>query len=223
LPTGAPVAGGPAARPARRALAGRQVALRPLELSADPAALYRVSHGDPARERLWTYMAYGPFPDPAAMGAWLEGCARSEDPLFLCAADAAGQPVGMASFMNVRPEMRVLEIGHIWYAPEAQRSAVNTEAAYLMLREAFELGYRRVEWKCDALNERSRHAALRLGFRFEGVFRQHMVVKGRNRDTAWYAVLDAEWPAVRARLERWLAAPPAGRFSLAAASAAESP
>jgi RimJ/RimL family protein N-acetyltransferase len=124
----------------------------------------------------------------------------------------------MASFLNVRPEMRVLEVGHIWYAPEAQRTAANTEATYLMLRDAFDLGYRRAEWKCDALNERSRRAALRLGFRFEGVFRQHMVVKDRNRDTAWYAVLDGEWPAVRTNLERWLAAPPAGRFSLTEAS-----
>jgi RimJ/RimL family protein N-acetyltransferase len=219
LPVGEPVGGGPAVRPARRVLTGRQVALRPLQLETDPAELFRISHGDPGRERLWTYMGYGPFSGETAMGEWLAGCARSEDPLFLCVIDAAnGRRLGMASFLNVRPEMRVLEVGHIWYAPEAQRTAANTEATYLMLRDAFDLGYRRAEWKCDALNERSRRAALRLGFRFEGVFRQHMVVKDRNRDTAWYAVLDGEWPAVRTNLERWLAAPPAGRFSLTEAS-----
>jgi RimJ/RimL family protein N-acetyltransferase len=125
-------------------------------------------------------------------------------------------PVGMAAFMNIVPEHRRLEIGHIWYAPSAQRTEANTEAAYLMMREAFdELGYRRVEWKCDALNERSRAAALRLGFAFEGVFRKHMIVRGRSRDSAWFSLLDAQWPAARAALERWLDADPERRPPLA--------
>jgi RimJ/RimL family protein N-acetyltransferase len=125
-------------------------------------------------------------------------------------------PVGMAAFLNIVPEHRRLEIGHIWYAPSAQRTEANTETAYLMMREAFdELGYRRVEWKCDALNARSRAAALRLGFTFEGVFRAHMIVRGRNRDSAWFSLLDTEWPAVRDALERWLGTDPERRPPLA--------
>ena len=182
---------------------------------SDAHALYPLSHGAPRGVDLWTYMAYGPFGGTAAMLEWMRRCASSEDPQFLCV-ERAGRPLGMAAFMNIRPDMRVLELGNIWYVPEAQRTQVNTEAVYLMLREAFEvLGYRRVEWKCDSLNERSRRAALRLGFGFEGVFRQHMIIKGRNRDTAWYALLDADWPRVRSNFEHFLAAPP-GTLSLAA-------
>ena len=128
----------------------------------------------------------------------------------------------MAAFMNVVPEHRRLEIGHIWYAPSAQRTEANTEAAYLMIREAFdELGNRRVEWKCDALNERSRAAALRLGFTFEGVFRKHMIVRGRNRDSAWFSLLDTEWPAAQDALERWLDAIRARRPPVAPRRCAE--
>jgi RimJ/RimL family protein N-acetyltransferase len=129
----------------------------------------------------------------------------------------------MVSFLNVDAAMRRLELGHIWYAPAAQQTEANTEATYLMLRESFEeLGHRRVEWKCDALNARSRSAALRLGFTFEGVFRQHMIVKGRNRDTAWFSMLDGEWPPARGAFERWLSADPAGRPSLASLMASTS-
>jgi RimJ/RimL family protein N-acetyltransferase len=160
-------------------------------------------------------MPYGPFADAEAMGAWLASVAPSEDPRFL-AVVAPGGPVGMVSFLNVDPTMRRIELGHIWYAPGAQRTEANTEATYLMLHESFdELGHRRVEWKCDALNARSRAAALRLGFTFEGTFRQHMVVKGRNRDTAWFSMLDGEWPAARSAFERWLSADPDDRPSLA--------
>jgi len=216
LPVGDPVAPSAARRPAPgRTLTGRSVALVPVEPATHATPLWSASHGDPATEALWTYLPYGPFADAAEMRAWLEGCAASEDPLFSVVVDlASGAPVGIVSDLNVDPAMRHLEIGHIWYAPVAQRTRANTEAAYLLLREAFDdLGHRRVEWKCDALNERSRAAAIRLGFSFEGVFRQHMVVKGRNRDTAWYALLDGEWPARRARLERWLDAEP-GTLSL---------
>ena len=145
------------------------------------------------------------------------GIAASTDPMFFTVlAGTERVPVGMASYLNVDTAMRHIELGHIWYAPRAQRSEANTETAYLMMREAFdELGYRRVEWKCDALNARSRAAALRLGFTFEGVFRRHMIVKGRNRDTAWFSVTDAEWPRVRSALERWLASEPGARSSLA--------
>jgi RimJ/RimL family protein N-acetyltransferase len=161
-------------------------------------------------------MPYGPFADVEAMRAWIASVAPSEDPRFLAVVGADG-PMGMASFLNVDPAMRRIELGHIWYAPSAQRTEANTEATYLLLRESFEeLGHRRVEWKCDALNARSRAAALRLGFTFEGVFRQHMVVKGRNRDTAWFSMLDGEWPAARSAFEAWLSADPGDRPSLSA-------
>jgi RimJ/RimL family protein N-acetyltransferase len=161
-------------------------------------------------------MPYGPFADVEAMRAWLVSIATSEDPLFFAVVDLERDtPVGMASFLNVDAAMRRVELGHIWYGPAAQRTRANTEAAALMLAHAFgDLGYRRVEWKCDALNERSRTAALRLGFTFEGIFRRHMIVKGRNRDTAWFSMLDTEWPNVRDAIGRWLDAAP-GSVSLA--------
>jgi RimJ/RimL family protein N-acetyltransferase len=212
LPVGEPVEGDAARVPERRRLAGRFVSLEPLDPAAHGEALWRAAHDGSAEGiELWTYLPYGPFEDAELMRAWLEEVAPSQDPLFLTVTGEKG-PVGMASFLNVDAAMRRLEIGHIWFAPRAQRSEANTEATYLMLREAFDrLGHRRVEWKCDALNERSRVAALRLGFTFEGVFRQHMVVKGRNRDTAWFSMLDREWPAAREAFERWLAADREGR------------
>jgi len=174
--------------------------------SADVAQLYAASHGDAEREGIWTYMTAGPFADQPAMQRWLEQYQRSTDPLFCTVTDrAAEQRVGIVSFLNIVPDQRGAELGHIWYTPEAQRTAINTESIYLLLCEAFDhLRYRRVEWKCDSLNARSRAAALRLGFQFEGIFRQHMVVRGRNRDTAWFAMLDGDWPRVKANLERWL-------------------
>jgi RimJ/RimL family protein N-acetyltransferase len=216
LPVGEPVAGEPARRPERRRREGRFVTLGPVDAARDAEALHRRSHdGSPEAGRMWTYLAYGPFDSPSEMRTWLEGLEPSDDPLFLRVSDARG-PAGVVSFMSIEPAMRRIELGHIWYAPDAQRSEANTEVAYLMLREAFdELGYRRVEWKCDALNERSRAAALRLGFTFEGVFRKHMIVKGRNRDTAWFSITDDEWPAARGALERWLDAPSDARPSLA--------
>ena len=196
---------GPAAPPTTDPLAGQYVTLRPLEPESDGPDLYARSHGDAATEALWTYMPYGPFADEAAMGAWLAECAASTDPAFRAVLDAEGRPGGMVSYLHIVAEHRRLELGHIWHAPALQHTAANTEAVYLMLCESFErCGCRRVEWKCDALNERSRNAALRLGFRFEGVFRQHMIIKGRNRDTAWYALVDATWPEVKANMERWL-------------------
>jgi RimJ/RimL family protein N-acetyltransferase len=207
LPVGEPVEDGPARLPERRPLAGRYVSLESVDPTGHGEALWRAAHDGSAEAiDLWTYMPYGPFEDAGRMRAWLEEVAPSQDPLFLTVMSEEG-PVGMASFLNVDAAMRRIEIGHIWYAPRAQRSEANTETTYLMLREAFDrLGHRRVEWKCDALNERSRVAALRLGFTFEGVFRQHMVVKGRNRDTAWFSMLDREWPKAREAFERWLAA-----------------
>lgn len=207
LPISYPVSSaGDPGRPQREPLEGRFVVLRPIDPEADAEALHAGSHGDAGTEGLWTYMPYGPFDGVPAMRRWLNGCATSEDPLFFAVEDRRrSMAVGMVSFLNIVPEMRRLELGHIWYSPAVQRSKVNTESVYLMLREVFDrLGYRRAEWKCDALNARSRMAALRLGFRFEGIFRQHMIVKGRNRDTAWFALIDGEWPAVKTNMERWL-------------------
>ena len=206
-PVGEPVGTTPAKRPARSPLEGRFVTLVPVDPEAHAHGLFACSHdGSDEAARMWTYLAYGPWPDETAMRTWLELLPLSEDPLFLTVIDrATGDPVGIVTFMSVDPAMRHLELGNIWYSPRAQRTRANTESVYLMLREAFDmLGNRRVEWKCDALNARSRAAAERLGFTFEGIFRQHMIIKGRNRDTAWYSMLDHEWPAVRANVERWL-------------------
>jgi RimJ/RimL family protein N-acetyltransferase len=182
------------------------VLLRPVRPAQDVSELYACSHGSPEKEALWTYMAYGPFASPTRMERWLEKCARSRDPLFFTLRiPTSRRAVGMTSFLNIVPGWRRLELGHIWLAPEVQRSRVLTEMVHLMLRHTFEdLRYRRAEWKCDSLNERSRNAALRLGFRFEGVFRQHMIIKERNRDTAWFALCDSEWKGVGAAQRRWL-------------------
>ena len=192
--------------PHRHRYHGRFVDLAPVNLDEDAAELYPQSHGTPETERLWTYMGYGPFRSEADMRDWLEGCRESADPVFLTASSQAlGRRIGVVSFLNIVPAMRRLELGHIWYVPAAQRTNINTETVYLMLCETFNtLRYRRCEWKCDALNLPSRTAALRLGFSFEGVFKHHLITKGRNRDTAWFAMTDDEWPQVRTNLERWL-------------------
>lgn len=195
----------PAGRPRATDYEGRRAVLSPLRPEAVIDDLYSGSHGDPGTESLWTYMGYGPFADRKSMLAWLQTCADSKDPLFLSVADKANRmAVGMVSFLAIRREMRCLELGHIWYVPQAQGTGINAEAVYLMLREAFDQGYRRVEWKCDSLNARSRRVAAKLGFTFEGVFRQHMIVKGRNRDTAWFSMLDGEWPRTKRLLEEAL-------------------
>ena len=207
LPVGEPVEQpDPSPVPEKTALDGRFVTLIPLDPDADAQELFDCSHGDEDTESLWTYMGYGPFRDRDAMQAWLRDNAELDDPLFLTVHQKSPQRrVGMVSIMSIIPEMGRLEVGHIWYTPQVQRTSVNTESVYLMLSEAFErLPYRRVEWKCDALNERSRAAARRLGFAFEGIFRQHLVVKGRNRDTAWFSILDGEWPTIRKNMETWL-------------------
>lgn len=217
LPIGAPVADcGPARSPRRDTLDGRFVSLVPFDPERDAPELFRVSHGSRDVEALWTYMPYGPFASEADLRVWMEGCANSDDPLFFSVIErATRRPVGVVSFLAIVPARRSIELGHIWYAPRCQRTDTNTEAVYLLLEAAFELGYRRVEWKCDSLNARSRAAALRLGFTFEGTFRKHAIVKGRNRDTTWFSLLDDEWPRARTALERWLALDTAQRPSLA--------
>jgi len=193
-------------RPERTTFEGRYVRLTPLDPAAHAEALYQGSHG-PACEDLWRYLFDGPYPDLAAFRIGLEKKAATDDPLFYTILDRpTGEPRGYASFMRIEPAHRVIEVGSILYTPKLQRTAGATEAMYLMARYVFEdLQYRRYEWKCNSLNEPSRRAALRLGFTFEGIFRQHMIVKGENRDTAWYSMLDNEWPDRKARFERWLA------------------
>jgi RimJ/RimL family protein N-acetyltransferase len=191
------------------ALHGQYVTISRLDPAADIEDLYAVSHGTPEFERLWTYLWYGPFPDKSTMYQWLTSIRESRDPLFYTVLSRALQrKVGMLSILNIVPEMGRAELGHIWYSPLAQKSMVNTEATFLLLRYLFdELGYRRVEWKCDNANEESKRAALRLGFRAEGVFRKHMIVKGQNRDTAWFALIDDDWPAMRSNFEAYLSTP----------------
>jgi RimJ/RimL family protein N-acetyltransferase len=188
-------------------LQGDYARLEPLEVGTHAQSLYRCSHARSADAALWTYLSYGPFPDQDRFARWLEERARSSDPLFFAIVErASGAAAGMASYLNIVPANGCIEIGHIWFAPALQRTRAATEAIFLLMRHAFDdLRYRRLEWKCDALNDASRRAAVRLGFSYEGTFRQHMVVKGRNRDTAWFALLDQEWPTVRAAFERWLA------------------
>jgi RimJ/RimL family protein N-acetyltransferase len=195
----------PAQRPQPIVLPGRVVTLRPFEAS-QAEALYLGTHG-PESEAQWRYMGDGPYPNRAAYDAVFAQKQKSLDPLFWAIVDnATGVPVGQATYLRIEPSHRVIEVGNIIFTPALQRSIGATEAMYLMARYVFnDLGYRRYEWKCNALNEPSRRAALRLGFTFEGIFRQHMIVKGRNRDTAWFSMLDSEWPLRQAAFEQWLA------------------
>lgn len=190
-------------RPAREPMQGRHCRLEPLTV-AHARALHDAYAEDDGRN--WTYLPYGPFGSAAEYEAWVERAIAGEDPVFhAIVAAGSGRPVGVASFLRIDPAMGSIEVGHLSYAPALQRTPAATEAMFLMMRNAFdELGYRRYEWKCDSLNAPSRAAALRLGFRYEGTFRQMVVMKGRNRDTAWYAITDGEWPAIRAALEGWL-------------------
>jgi RimJ/RimL family protein N-acetyltransferase len=156
---------------------------------------------------IWTYLSsYGPFANGDAFTAWLQTRTALEDPYSYAIVDNTGRAVGIATLMEIRPTVRVIEVGHIVYTPTLQRSPLGTEAQYLLARYAFEtLGYRRYEWKCNSLNAPSRAAALRYGFNFECIMRQHMIAKGRNRDTAWYSMLDSDWPRAGAAFEQWLA------------------
>jgi RimJ/RimL family protein N-acetyltransferase len=205
MPLGPIVAATPARRPARITLEGHFVTLAPLDPVGHADALYQATRGE-AGDRLWDYLFDGPFADSRAFHAYLERLAASEDPLFFAILErASGKAVGHAAFMRIEPAHRVIEVGSILYTPRFQRTPGATEAMYLMARHVFEdLGYRRYEWKCNALNAPSRRAGLRLGFTFEGIFRQHMIVKGRNRDTAWFSMLDSEWPVRKTNFERWL-------------------
>jgi len=195
----------PRPRPPRLALDGRTCRLEPLDPARHGADLHAAFAAD-AAGGMWTYMPYGPFADEATYLAWAKAAAASDDPLFHAIVDlSTGKAVGVASYLRIDPKNGVVEVGHIAYAPVLQKTVAATEAQFLLMRRTFdELGYRRYEWKCHALNAPSKRAAERYGFTYEGTFRQAAVVKGRNRDTAWFSITDAEWPAVRAGFEAWL-------------------
>lgn len=203
-------------RPDPVVLEGAIVVLRPLDLATDLAGLYAASSGAPAAtgsrlaeaydpdERVWRYMSGGPFADEAALGAWLGRQLAAPDALPLAVRErGSGALLGVATYMANQPANLKLELGNIWYGPLAQGTGASAEATYLMLEHAFALGYRRLEWKCDARNERSRRAAIAYGFSFEGVQDAHYIVKDRNRDTAWYRMLADEWPAIAPRLRAY--------------------
>jgi RimJ/RimL family protein N-acetyltransferase len=192
----------PAKRPEPVTINGRFGRLEKLNPAKHVAALWDAVQG---HDQIWTYLFHGPFSARAEFDAYIEMFASREDPYAYAILDAKGTPVGFATLMEIRPANRVIEVGNILYSPSLQRTPLATEVQYLLARYAFEeLGNRRYEWKCNALNEPSRRAALRFGFTYEGIFRQHMIVKGRNRDTSWYAMMDHEWPVRKAAFEAWL-------------------
>lgn len=196
-------------RPDHVILKGKYVRLEPLDLNRDAQALFEVSNGDPislgdrsfaaydANLLIWRYMFQGPFENLADFKAYLQPQVDAPNGLCLCVFDQrTNRQIGVANLMSNSPPHLKIELGGIWYSPIAQRTQANIEATYLMLKHVFELGYRRAEWKCDALNERSRQAALKMGFKFEGIQESHMIVKGYNRDTAWFRILREEWPTI---------------------------
>ena len=201
---GAPVPGWVAPdRPVGTVLDGRWVRLERLEADAHAADLHRAYSGHDA---LWDYLPYGPFGSAAGYHRWVKDAASGTDPLFYVLRDkASGHCGGVASYLRISPEAGSIEVGHICLAPEIARGRAWSEAMFLLMEWAFAAGYRRYEWKCDARNLPSRRAAQRLGFSYEGVFRQMSVVKGHNRDTAWFSVIDSEWPGLRAAYDAWLA------------------
>jgi len=191
-------------QPHRSIIVGRYCTLEPLSPEAHSLQLFEAYSQDKTAAN-WTYLPYGPFENSGHFHAWVTEQAEKLDPLFFAVIEVvSGAAVGVVSFMRITANMGSIEIGHIHFSPKLQGTVAATEALYLMLQHLFGLGYRRCEWKCNALNEASRNAAIRLGFSFEGVFRQAAVVKGRNRDTAWFSILDHEWPALDQAFQVWL-------------------
>jgi RimJ/RimL family protein N-acetyltransferase len=194
----------PARPPPREPLEGRYCRVERLDPERHAESLFTANALD--REgRMWTYLYSGPFDDFASYRAWAERSAVSEDPFFYAIVDRqTGRAAGIAAYLRIDVNHGTIEVGHLAFSPLLQRTRAATEAMYLMMKHAFESGYRRYEWKCHALNAPSRAAASRLGFTYEGVFRQAAVAKGRNRDTAWYAMIDSEWPALERAFVGWL-------------------
>lgn len=194
-----------AARPSRQTLGGRWTRLEPLDPASHCEELFTLSHAPHAGPDLWAFMGYGPFESRSEMRGWLDRQAALDDPLFFAIRDSLGRAAGMASYLRIEPAHGSIEMGHIWLGPPLQKTREGTEALYLMMRLALEtLRFRRLEWKCDAANAASRRAARRLGFSYEGTFYRHMIVKGLNRDTAWYALLAEDWAPIAAAFEAWL-------------------
>ena len=193
--------------PPRTPLEGRHVRLEPMDPATHTNDLYQASHDSEAGLAIWTYLPEGPWPDRDSYAASIRGLAANKDRIFYALRPLPDGPAsGQASFMDIDAGSGVIEIGYIWFAPSMQRTRAATESLYLMIDHAMtNLRYRRMQWRCNSLNEKSRAAARRLGFRFEGIFHNHMVYKGLNRDTAWYSILDDEWPSAKANLEAWLA------------------
>ncbi|MGE0564308.1 MAG: GNAT family N-acetyltransferase [Pseudolabrys sp.] len=202
-PVGVTVDTAPAQRPGPVTIEGRYGRIERLD-PRHAASLWDAVKGHDA---IWTYMSsYGPFADADEFVRWVDSRIALDDPYSYAIVEPSSRAVGVFTLMEIRPQMRVIEVGHVVYSPALQRTPLGTEAQYLLARYAFEtLGYRRYEWKCNALNAASRRAAERYGFVFEGLLRQHMIAKGRNRDTAWYSILDSEWPQRKRNFERWLA------------------
>jgi len=201
-PVGPPVDDRPARRPGSVTLAGRYGHIEKLN-AAHASSLWDVLNGHDA---LWTYLSYGPFTDRTSFATWLAEREQLEDPFYYVVVDKQARALGLITLRDIRPAMRVIEIGHVVFSPSLQRTPLATEAQYLLMRYAFEtLGYRRYEWRCNVLNGPSYRAAIRLGFTFEGTFRQDMIMRGRSRDTAWFSILDSEWPTRKHGFERWLA------------------
>ncbi len=203
-------------KPTAITLDGEIVRLEPIDLQRDNATLFSLSNGDPIvatgdgkavpaydpDQLIWKYMSAGPFPTSCKLAAFLFAQVQADNGLCFCVFDkASNRQVGVVNYMNNFPAHLKIELGNIWYSPVVQGTNANLEATYLLLDHAFSLGYRRIEWKCDALNERSRKAALRMGFKFEGIQESHFIVKGRNRDTAWYRMLEHEWPEAKMLLQ----------------------
>ena len=205
LPIGVETDAHPAPRPERITIDGHFVRLEPLDVAKHTDDLYAASHGAD-KHVIWQYLFEAPFSDPASFKAHIESKAALNDPIFYAIIDkATGKAVGYATLMRIDPAHRVIEVGNIMYGAPLQKTPGATEVQYLLMRYVFDtLGYRRYEWKCNSLNAPSRRAADRFGFTFEGIFRQHLMVKGRNRDTAWYSILDTEWPKQKHAFEAWL-------------------
>lgn len=195
----------PAQTPPMTPLVGRYVRLEKLNPARHTDALFTAQAGPGSDDRTWLYMGRGPYPDEASFREYVELMASTTDPSAYAVIPADGDPAGILTYLRISEQHGSIEIGHIWYGASIQRSPVTTEVVYLTAKHAFEdLGYRRFEWKCYANNERSKRAALRFGFTYEGTFRNHLVVRGRNRDTAWFAMTDEDWPAIKAAFEAWL-------------------
>lgn len=205
-PLGLPLIGWtPPSFPLTAPMRGRFCALEPLNTTHHAEALFKASALDTDGSS-WTYLPYGPFDSFTQYRDWIESASQSNDPLFFAIIDSdSGKAVGVASYLRIVPASGSIEVGHLHYSILLRQTPAATEAMFLLMQQAFTLGYRRYEWKCNALNAASRAAAERLGFTFEGIFRQATVVKGHSRDTAWYSIIDSEWPALQKAISTWLA------------------